>query len=187
MSEFEQMLLDQCAPTIFGVKQANLFSCSKENKQEVLAELKRYNGYGSTSGMQFKILYECKNRIFIIAYRKKAMQHYFALTEAKEFLLQQGYPKTENIETLLQYLKYRIEKWEEFPHEIGLFLGYPLMDVKDFIAKKGLHFKFCGYWKVYSNEETAKKIFQRYEKCKEVIRYKVTKGIPLTELVGMTC
>ena len=135
--------------------------------------------------MQFKILYECKNRIFIIAYRKKAMQHYFALTEAKEFLLQQGYPKTENIETLLQYLKYRIEKWEEFPHEIGLFLGYPLRDVLAFEHYKGEGAKLCGYWKVYFDVENAKKTFDIFDKCRDKFEERLFSGKTLAQLLEM--
>ena len=187
MSEFERMLLDQCAPTIFGIKQANLFSCSKKNKKEVLAELKKYNACDDTSGVQFKILYECKNRIYIIAYRKKVMKNCMKQKEIQSFLIERGYPQTEEIEVLLDYLKYRTNICEEFPHEIGLFLGYPITDVREFIAKKGLDFKFCGYWKVYSNEEIAKKMFTTYEKCKKVIWYKVTKGTPLIELVRAAC
>jgi len=187
MSEFEQMLLDQCAPTIFGVKQANLFSCSKENKKEVLVELKKYNACGNASGIQFKILYECKNRIYIIAYRKRPMKNCMKQKEIQNFLMERGYPQTSDVEELLKYLKYRTNICEEFPHEIGLFLGYPITDVKEFISKKVLDFKFCGYWKVYSDEETAKKMFNVYKKCKKVIWYKVTKGTPLIELVGAYC
>lgn len=187
MSEFEQMLLNQCAPTIFGMKQANLFSCSKSNKQEVLKELRKYNHCSNDSGVQFKILYECKNRIYIIAYRKKAMKNYMKQKEIQSFLLKIGYPQTDNVELLLEYLKYRTNVCKEFPHEIGLFLGYPVTDVKEFISKKGLDFKFCGYWKVYSNEEVAKKLFVTYEKCKEVIWYKVKKGTPIIDLVSAVC
>ena len=107
MSEFEQMLLDQCAPTIFGVKQANLFSCSKENKKEVLVELKKYNACGNASGIQFKILYECKNRIYIIAYRKRPMKNCMKQKEIQNFLMERGYPQTSDVEELLKYLKYR--------------------------------------------------------------------------------
>lgn len=49
----------------------------------------------------------------------------------------------------------------EFPHEIGLFLGYPLCDVRGFIedARGGVCLG-CGYWKVYGEVEEREKLFK---------------------------
>ena len=62
----------------------------------------------------------------------------------------------------------RVHCGEEFPHEIGVFLDYPLSDVIAFIENKGMHFRQVGYWKVYSNEAEALRIFALYTKCREV-------------------
>ena len=37
----------------------------------------------------------------------------------------------------------------DFPHEIGVFLGYPLEDVVGFIRHRGKCFTCCGCWKSY--------------------------------------
>ena len=55
-----------------------------------------------------------------------------------------------------------------FPHEIGVFLGYPIEDVIGFINNKGCNFKCCGYWKVYGDKEKAIKEFARYDKCRMI-------------------
>ena len=39
----------------------------------------------------------------------------------------------------------------KFPHEIGIFLGYPLADVAGFIRNKGRNCKCIGTWKVYGD------------------------------------
>ena len=49
----------------------------------------------------------------------------------------------------------------EFPHEVGLFLGYPPEDVEGFIENKARSCKLTGYRKVYSDEEKAKN-FAKY-------------------------
>lgn len=49
---------------------------------------------------------------------------------------------------------------ESCPHEIGLFLGYPLDDVKSFIKNKGKNCICCRYWKVYHHPEQAQKTFR---------------------------
>ena len=38
----------------------------------------------------------------------------------------------------------------DFPHEIGLLLGYPPEDVIGFIENRGQNPLYIGYWKVYS-------------------------------------
>lgn len=53
----------------------------------------------------------------------------------------------------------------EFPHEIGLFLGYPPEDVKGFIEQRALHCKCTGWWKVYGDQTEAEQTFARYQKC----------------------
>ena len=59
------------------------------------------------------------------------------------------------MENCLNLLRMRLEcylqKEQLFPHEIGVFLGYPPEDVKAFIKQNGKGAVLCGYWKVYSN------------------------------------
>lgn len=49
---------------------------------------------------------------------------------------------------------------KDFPHEIGLFLGYPLEDVQGFIENRAEGYKCVGCWKVYGDEEYAKQEFR---------------------------
>ena len=55
-----------------------------------------------------------------------------------------------------------------FPHEIGIFLGYPLADVTGFINNKGRNCKCIGTWKVYGDASSASKAFARFNKCSDV-------------------
>ena len=57
---------------------------------------------------------------------------------------------------------------KEFPHEIGVFLGYPLEDVTGFINNTGKNFRYSGIWKVYGDEKEAEKRFYKYKKCTEI-------------------
>ena len=57
--------------------------------------------------------------------------------------------------------------WSDFPHEIGIFLGYPLWDVEGFIANKGQNYKLCGYWKVYEDVSGAIDRFREYDTLRE--------------------
>lgn len=83
------------------------------------------------------------------------------------FLQSYGYSRTD-AKTALNILKSRLAESPDFPHEIGIFLGYPLGDVIGFIRNAGQNCKCVGCWKVYCNECEAIKIFARYKKCKDV-------------------
>ena len=50
-----------------------------------------------------------------------------------------------------------------FPHELGVFLEYPLYDIQEFMRQGGKNSKICGYWKVYDREDYAKNIFSLYD------------------------
>lgn len=184
MGSFENLLIAHCAPTLLGIKQANLFSCPIENKQEFLYELDKYNLLLNPKDIYFKVLYTCKSRLFIITYRKQPMLTYLKTGKVEHFLKSIGYPLS-SLENALNFLGSRITGCDEFPHEIGFFLGYPTDDVFEFIKHKGLNFKFCGYWKVYSNEDEAKRLFSQYRKCIAYLAEKAQTGIPLAALLGV--
>lgn len=184
MSTFESLLIAHCAPTLLGIKQANLFSCPIENQQEFLSELDKYNVLLNSKDIYFKVLYTCKSRLFIITYRKQPMLASLKSKKIEHFLKSIGYPVS-SLENSLNFLGTRITGCDEFPHEIGFFLGYPTDDVLEFIKHKGLDFKFCGYWKVYSDEDKAKKLFSQYRKCNAFLLKKAEAGIPLSKLLGV--
>ena len=65
---------------------------------------------------------------------------------------------------LLAHLRERFRN-VSVPHEVGYFLGYPVEDVRGFIAHKGADFICCGCWKVYADARRAQRLFARYKRC----------------------
>ena len=99
-----------------------------------------------------------------------------------EFMSQYGY-NTEDSKKAVERLKERIRQLEDFPHEIGLFLSYPIEDVLGFIENRGKNYILNGYWKVYGNEEEARKSFFKYRKCTDVYHKLFMGGTPIEKLV----
>ena len=89
-------------------------------------------------------------------------------SDVQMFLSGYGYPIKYDIDKYLSVLKMRLKTREDFPHEIGLLLGYPLSDVKAFIENEGQNCIVYGDWKVYGDEETAKCLFCKYKRCRDV-------------------
>mgnify|MGYP002197944272 CR=1 FL=1 len=86
-----------------------------------------------------------------------------------------GYPNKFSVEEALEILQVRYELYN-CPHELGIFLGFPLEDVKDFMECKEKKCLLCGYWKVYNNTIEAKKIFDKYDEIKEYTIKNILKG-----------
>ena len=75
------------------------------------------------------------------------------------------------LDRVLEHLTDRIRQFARrgmgFPHEIGVFLGYPLNDVKGFIENAGKKYLMIGYWKVYSDPAGARMVFKKYDRAKD--------------------
>ena len=87
---------------------------------------------------------------------------------------------------LLEQLSDRLCLEQEFPHEIGIFLGYPLEDVDGFITHQGENCKLCGCWKVYGNVEQARRTFASYEKCRVFLCAKLSKGCNILQALKIS-
>ena len=98
-------------------------------------------------GIRLYILQRQDKRVLIYVYRKKQLEVSLNRPGVAKFLKKYGYESTE-IKYALSRLKSRIGENNEFPHEIGIFLDYPLGDVIGFIVNQGRNFKCAGCWKV---------------------------------------
>ena len=69
-----------------------------------------------------------------------------------------------------------------FPHEIGLFLGYPPVDVEGFQRDAGRNCKFSGLWKVYGDVEQTKQSFERFHRCRAALLRRLEQGYSLEQV-----
>ena len=103
------------------------------------------------------------------------------ITHAFGILKKAGYKSVKPEQIIIRLMK-RLEEYDGFPHEIGLFLGYPPEDVKGFIEHKGAGFKFAGLWKVYGDENAAKERFESYRRCTDHYSKLLDFGVPVEKL-----
>ncbi len=90
--------------------------------------------------------------------------------KVRRFLGGYGYAHGEpdkDIARLCERMNLYSRKKIPFPHEIGVFLDYPLEDVKAFIRNNGRESLLTGYWKVYHAPERARLIFSAYDKARD--------------------
>lgn len=160
----EENVVFHCSPTLAGIKTGNLFSDSFGSREDFYASLRRINTSLVPKGVRMVPIRMTKDRALLYVYRPDALKKDFEQGEARGFLEGLGYP-VENINRCIGELSRRVRNSDEFPHEVGLFLGYPPEDVMGFISSGAKGAKCVGTWKVYSDVESAKKRFALYEKC----------------------
>jgi len=159
----ESVLAFHAAPTLMGVKCGSLLSLSaKEYDKKEISRLFESGSLGRCSAL---IAGRHGGRILVYIYDSGALEKLLADKGVREFLSHCGYEPSLSCDECLDILCERLCE-KDFPHEIGIFLGYPLEDVKGFIANCGKRCKLCGAWKVYGDVERAKALFECYENCR---------------------
>lgn len=158
-----ESIVQFCAPTLAGIKVGSLFSARYENESSVRRFLEEQNRQLSRKGVRMVALKVADGLALFYVYRRRQLHQVLLVKENQDFLEGCGY--TEFLEEhCLDMLRDRL-RLQDFPHEIGVFLGYPLDDIKEFIRHKGCDCPCQGCWKAYTNLESAKRTFEQYRTC----------------------
>ena len=179
--QFEEFLAFHCAPAMAGIKGGNLVSCPRQLFRDPHALIRQYALSLSGCGIRLRVLCSCPKAVLLLVYREGPLSRCLAHPEARRLLQEAGYPDGP-LPQLLDHLCGRMGRQGEFPHEIGLFLGYPPVDVAGFQRYKGKNCKLCGHWKVYGDPVTAARTFQRYDRCRFALCRRVRQGHSLAQL-----
>ncbi len=158
----EEMIIKHCSPTLAGIKTGNMFSCYFENEEDMRDSLREFNKDLVKKGLRALPLRHRANRALIYVFRPDFLKQDLCDSNACRILKDRGY-KCHNPERCVAHLIKRIGEMDDFPHEVGLFLGYPPEDVLGFIEKEFC--KYVGLWRVYSDVARAQKLFDMYQEC----------------------
>jgi hypothetical protein len=162
--EFERELALHTAPAMLGAKPANLMTM-EGNSRTISENVARFNKKAAQKGLHIKELRRIGNRTLMLLYNERLLNKRLCEEEVRKMFCGFGYGACKDCPQYLEKLCDRMDESGDFPHEIGLFLGYPVGDINGVIANKGQNCLLCGYWKVYSDAEGARRTFQRYNNC----------------------
>lgn len=177
----EKQIVQNCAPTLAGLKTGNIFQYPYEDKKELLNFIRRLNRRLGPRGIRVVPLRITEKRALLYLFRPGKLEKDLNHRGAACLLEREGYcPR--NCGQCVARLGKKLRQQEDFPHEIGLFLGYPPEDVEGFIQNGAAGSKCTGCWKVYGDEEAAKKTFAQYKKCTKVYCDCWEKGTTLERL-----
>ena len=136
------------------------------DKELAIISMKLHN-----TNISLIILCTCKKRHLVMVYRAKELEEHLRSKEVSDYLREFGYRRDDFISNLIrlhQRMNGFYNKMKEFPHEVGVFLGYPICDIKGFLENKGERYLHSGYWKIYGNLEETRKKFLSYDEAREI-------------------
>lgn len=177
----KEQLAVQCAPLLAGLKPSNLLIIPAEQEEALRANLR------GTRFMSYQLTEYDGKQVYLL-YRANELVVYLTEPEVQRLLKELGY-EMYGLHSLLQRVseKYTAHKREkaEFPHELGLLLGYPAVDVRGFMEHDGKNFLYAGYWKVYGNVRETVSLFREFGRAKEFIVQLVAKGYSIADVTAM--
>lgn len=180
LKSVEMQLAFQCAPLITGLRISNMLTIDSKDEGAMRVIFKH-------SGISyFKLATMNHNTVFLL-FRRSHLESYIKKPEALDMLKAAGYAEEQFGRILLnfknRYEAYISDRRGEFPHEMGLLLGYPIDDVKGFIENKGEDSLYSGYWKVYNNPLLKKRMFDSFEKAEDTVIQLLAEGIEMRSIL----
>ncbi|MDR1622011.1 MAG: DUF3793 family protein [Synergistaceae bacterium] len=171
----ESLLACFAAPTIMGLKPGNLINLRRvgdgavaatwgSRKEELLRKFK-VEAFTFPSRMRGE-----DSGVLIMLYKKELLARAIFARRAWAMLEPLGYGQgIPSVDRCVEHLGERFKN--DFPHEIGLFLGYPPEDVEGFIRNQGRGSLACGYWKVYGDVGRARETFRLFQRVEHNVAW----------------
>ena len=172
---FETVMIEQCAPVLASLKPAGLFRYETRDCADLARRVKNWNEQLQPKGLRVRVLKGCArtHQYLVYVYRESMLRAVLTDETVQGFLRQEGYhlpAERADCTAWLTQLSRRLCCSAEFPHEIGVFLGYPLSDVVGFIENSGRNFTCCGCWKAYGDPQAAQRHFaQVYSRVSAIV------------------
>jgi hypothetical protein len=181
IDRLEMQMAMQCAPLITGLKVSNLLNIRREDfaAMQKIVTHSRFSWY---------LLLETEEKITVLLFHRGSLERYLGKRQVREMLKQAGYTDLSLGRILREFAaRYQgyMDKENDFPHEMGLLLGYPIEDVAGFITHRGDDCLCVGYWKVYAHKERKLKLFERFENAKESLIQLLSSGVGMGEIINM--
>lgn len=142
--------------------------------------LRRVQSMVKTKGVRMMFLSSDNDGALVYVYRHDLLSGRLTDPEVRSFLEEYGY-HVSGVNRTLAELRRRFLQCP-MPPEVGVFLDYPMVDVKGYIENEGRCSRCVGCWKVYGNIEEAERKFDMFRRCRDVYCRRLSEGCPISTL-----
>lgn len=197
-AEFVRTLVAQAGLVISGYKPAAVFgftprawkSDDASKKRTLSAQLfAAYAVQTSRYGVRLAWLADRHGAgAMLLAWRPSKVQDLLNDDASRELLAESGLP-TASVSELMGALVGRLRSYyagrADFPHVLGVVLGYPAEDVLGFMADGGRGAKVVGRWRCYGDVASAERRFRELGAAESRFKRLYSEGVPMRELLRM--
>lgn len=178
--QLEKLLALHCTPVLKDRKVSNMFHIQRDSFDDLSATLSLYNGKLNQKGIHLTMFQQESERVTVFVYRRRRLALLLERKDVQAFLRRFDYPSGP-LTAILRHLDRRLRDCKGYPHEIGIFLGYPLHDVEGFIEQREC--VLMGYWKVYRYPAAAQRLFALYDACIRELLSGLRRGQCIEQLI----
>ncbi|QWV94611.1 DUF3793 family protein [Geomonas oryzisoli] len=169
----------ELAEVLQGAKPANLVCLANKNRSCGRNLYLLWKEHGAAlleqSGLKVRVLDDRGSSILLLLYSQEALGGLLAQKSVRIILGKAGYGNVDGFDAILDQLQNRVAG-EGFPHEIGVFLGYPLKDVVGFMGWAPLAFTCQGPWKIFGKPEQSLRLAECHRECRSRMSQRLASG-----------
>ena len=151
---FFDFLTVKLASVVTKVKPSCLLVFSDIHRVEGKSMFYLWNTYHKEAmvhfGLSFFLLFGSEKRKVILFYDLEKLSQTLSVPARNKYLSKLGYKPESDVYGKLLELKSRFRE-HSCPDEVGLFLGYPLKDVKGFMKKGALPLTCRDRWQIFGD------------------------------------
>ncbi len=160
----------EAAEVLDGIKPANLVQLRNRRQPcgRNLLQLWEHHSADllALSPLKALVLNRKSGGNLMLFYDPKLLENHLRTPEIIRFLAKCGYQDPCNLPKSLHELRRRFHRSTEMPHEIGLFLGYPLKDVAGFMGTGNQPCTDCRMWRIYGDPAPSIALSERFAACR---------------------
>lgn len=172
-------VVSSAAEVIAGVKPANLIRIIRRTLPCGRCMHQLWQDYGADmlrdSALQVLTLRSDADGVSLLFYCPELLVKRLSSRTMQSFLAGCGYPRPLTLDTALTHLQ-QVCQVEDSPDEIGMFLGYPLKDVKGFISGTSRPWQGRCLWRVYGPPGRSLQLYRRFCAERQVINRRMMAG-----------
>lgn len=183
--EYLQYLIAyHAAPTLESIKPATLICPDARGRDIESAMEKCAPRLRAEFGVEVAVLRNRSDALLALIYQPVLLRSVLAAGDAEKILSESGYDvPAADMARLLERLAEKCAS-RPFPHEIGVFLGYPPSEVRRFMIAGGKGAVRAGCWKAWEDVRRVDALSARYRAAKLRAAELIVNGASLREIAG---
>ena len=168
-SLYIKRILEMLGAVILGSKPAEIINVpgSKEDKKIKLSKIEAF--FSNCSRITYRIITTHDGGKRVLFINEKSMEKVLVNKRCINFLKFVGYSSDYELNDYMDELVFRLQS-EEFPHEIGVFLGYPLKDVLGFMGYGKNELVEVRNWRIYGDKEISYEVYNNFMRDKAIMK-----------------